>query len=484
MTALPYDVTADPTSRYYLGPRQASIPSGHQLRAEIAGQVDAETRRGWAGDLFGDPDSAVNRRYQQAVAGDTARLAEGLQVRQHGGPPSSAYDFMSHEDMNQLINTDAEPATVSAQSEKWVEIGNALAEFQSTFASAINGSTQSWHGAAAENARGFTADLARWVGEAGRGAQLAGNQQQIHSQTLNETQKQMAANPPTSFSMDGALANLQTITDPVAYAQESDAVWQDYENASAARDQAAQLMTDFDTTVGAATTTPVFGPPPTLTESGSPQQPPGAPPLPPPALPPPGRPRPEQEPPPPQWQERPWQPTRDPVSGTGDTTTAGADPDAGRQVLPGGRDPSGPGDRLAGAARTGPDTGYGPGAPGMSRSGPGAADPRGGSGGRTGSGAPGGGRSGGVGRYGGGAGTGGAGVRPDTAAGRSGAGGSKGFGGAMGAPGARGQGEDDKEHKSPAYLVDERNAEIFLPDGLVTPETIGELERPDRDVDQ
>ncbi len=110
--------------------------------------------------------------------------------------------------------------------------------------------------------------MARWLGRTAQGAVLTGRQQQIHSQTLNETQKQMAANPPVHFSLEEANATLQQITDPVQYAQAAGQAIATMEAQRAAREQAARLMKQFDDTIGEAVDMPYFTPPPKLATGG------------------------------------------------------------------------------------------------------------------------------------------------------------------------------------------------------------------------
>ncbi|WP_165436475.1 hypothetical protein [Amycolatopsis suaedae] len=488
MTVNPRDLTTDPASRYYVGPTQTWIPSGHQLRAEISARVGEQARGGWAESCLDDLlDSEVNQRYQETVEADSIRLADGLTLRDPGEPPFAHYDWMFHDDLDRLLNTDADPVAVSIQSEKWVEVGNALAGFQHTLAAAINRSEQEWRGPAGDAARAYTAGLARWVGEAGRGAQLAGNQQQIHSQALNEAQKQLADNPPVAFSLDDELNRLSEIDNPVTYWRSMNQVWQDYERAEAARERAVRVVTEFDATVATATTTPAFSPPPGVPGLAPPPTPPVVPPVtPPPVVPPPvvppgtppGTPPGSHPPrrPPGQWRDtRPGPGTgRFPQpAGPGDTTTpAGVRPDTGYR--PARSTSDGP---LPGTGRADPGAAAA-GSWGAGRSGPGGGMPGGTSAG-SGSGA---GRAGGMGTGAGGLSRGldGAGAARAGAAGGRGAGGQ--FGPFGGAPGAGGKGEEDKERKTPDYLIDERHAEVFLPDGTVTPETIGELKQPDREL--
>jgi hypothetical protein len=75
----------------------------------------------------------------------------------------------------------------------------------------------------------------------------------------------MAANPPVVFDAQQANAKLQGITDPVQYGQQFKADMDLYARQKAAQQQAARTMTQFDQTVGGASTTSQFPTPPPAT---------------------------------------------------------------------------------------------------------------------------------------------------------------------------------------------------------------------------
>ncbi|WP_329062595.1 hypothetical protein [Amycolatopsis sp. NBC_01480] len=285
-----YDATADPSSKYYVGPiKPDDVLSGDQIRAEATEQVDQEIKDGWLGPVV-DPkvrDQKIQELYQQHLDEAKQRLDEGLQIRQTGGAPHTVWANASHEQMQQAISQNADSATVAASSEEWVSVGNELAGHQQNLAQAINASTANWSGGGGDAAREHLANVGKWLGTTAQGATLSGRQQEIHSQTLNETQKAMAANPPVQFSVQDSNAKLQQITDPVAYAQQAQQAQTTYREQQAARGQAAQTMTRFDETIGSAVVTPQFPPPPKLAgssgggsasgQSGSPAGQPGSP---------------------------------------------------------------------------------------------------------------------------------------------------------------------------------------------------------------
>ncbi|HET6703654.1 hypothetical protein [Amycolatopsis sp.] len=262
-----YDVTADSSSKYYVGPLTSDkSPSGDQIREMATRQVDDEIRRGWLGPVV-DPvlrDQKIQDRYEQHLADAKHGLDEGLAMRETGGAPRTLWNNASHEQMNEAITQDANSATVAETSEEWVRVGNDLGTHQKTLASAITASTANWEGDAGDAVREHLAGVGKWLGATAQGATLAGRQQEIHSQALNETQRQMAANPPVQFDLQATNQRLMSMTDPVQYAAAAGEAMQTYRAQQAAREHAAQIMTQYDETIGGAVATPRFPAPPKL----------------------------------------------------------------------------------------------------------------------------------------------------------------------------------------------------------------------------
>ncbi|WP_020666317.1 PPE domain-containing protein [Amycolatopsis nigrescens] len=487
--------------RFSVGPTAHEILSGEQIRAEVEREVLGVGFFDKARKMF-NGDSDVQAEYEKRLNDDAARMTEGLQLREHGGVPYSLYANASHDQMKELLDGNANSATIAASSEKWIEIGNQLARFQSRTADTIAHSEPVWHGDAADAMRQFFAQLGQWSGDAARGAQLTGKQQQVQSQSLNETQKKMPE--PVPWSPREETAQLQQITDPVAYARAADAMngrWRMFESN---QQEAARLMTEFDRTLGQAAVVPAFPSPPQLggntfvppkPQSTGHTGPIDVPQIAPGRIDRPGTPgktavttvdvpgiapgqRPEiggHEPfrptAPGSGEPSPGDPADQPGSRREQTTTAGAAPvfDTTPGISALDRDPGrGPG------VSTGAGGTFGPGAP--------DGTPRTGSGGRSSSGSggsPAGGRAGGGALAGGRAtGTGSGAVPGHGAGGRAGAGASTGGkSGAGGVPfgplGGRGR-EEDKERERPSYLLEQDTTGIFESDEQVVPPVIGE----------
>jgi hypothetical protein len=267
-----YDVTADSSSPFYVGPVTTDHKSGDEIRNEVTSTVDNAfpAPGSWLGKLF-DPmkDPIVQSKYEDRIAAERDRLVEGMDMRSPGEAPKTMWENASHEQMVEIINSNADSAAVAVTSEEWVRLGNDLSEHQRAFGAAINDSLSNWEGEAGDAARKHLAEVAKWMGGTANGAVLTGRQQEIHSQSLNETQKAMAANPPVPFSAPEANARLARIADPMLYAMAFSMEMQTYHQHQAARDQAAQVMTRFDETMAGSATTPKFTAPPALARTAT-----------------------------------------------------------------------------------------------------------------------------------------------------------------------------------------------------------------------
>ncbi|WP_312871326.1 PPE domain-containing protein [Amycolatopsis acididurans] len=266
-----FDVTADPDSPYYVGPIGHDLLSGDDIRAEVTKQVDEDIAKGWLGDVVTPlaRDKEIQDRYEERIAKAREGLDEQIDVRDPGTPPTTMWENASHQQMIDAVTQDADSASVAVTSEEWVALGNELTEHQRNLASAIDDSLSDWQGSGGDAARQHLASVGQWLSSTAKGAKLTGRQQEIHSQALNETQKQMAANPPVQFDAQAANAQLQTITDPVRFAQQAQQYQQTQQEQEAARQQAARIMKQYDETIGGAITTPAFPAPPKLAAPGS-----------------------------------------------------------------------------------------------------------------------------------------------------------------------------------------------------------------------
>ncbi|HEX5494564.1 MAG TPA: hypothetical protein VFX70_08345 [Mycobacteriales bacterium] len=416
-------------------------------------------------------------------------LKQGLDLR--SAPPAAnvVYESIPHQTLYDSVTKGVSPSSVADVSDTWLQIGNKLTNLQDTVAQAIASTEVTWTGQAAEGARHSIAKLGNHSGQAGKSAQLAGVLTAQQSEALTNAKNSVPPPPTTPYNPQAAQQQLQTITDPIAFAKQATADHQAAAAQQASHQQAAHIVAQYDHTVSQTSASmPAFAPAPKVVKSGGPG------PTPVPTVPTPGGPPPVGSNPPgvpttpgPVGHQPGNQPT-DPGGntftppGTLTTTTSSFTPTAPvgtGMPLPG----TGlPGVGLPGSTGDGSFGSFGTNGPG----GFGGFGGFGGAGGSGGFGSAGSAGSGGVGGAGGtDSGSAGPGARSATGAGAGAAaeeaamsegstaarGASRGMG-AMGAGrGQRGQG--DAEHKRPSWLV-ETDEGIFGTDQMTAPPVIGE----------
>jgi hypothetical protein len=116
-------------------------------------------------------------------------------------------------------------------------------------------------------ARQFIAGVGQWIGEAGRGAQLAGTQAAKHSEALAAARN--ATPEPVPFDVDAANAELRTITNPIQLLNRYAAHMEAYAAQQAAQRRAAEVVSGYDTALAESATMPAFAPPPAMTGDAS-----------------------------------------------------------------------------------------------------------------------------------------------------------------------------------------------------------------------
>lgn len=189
-----------------------------------------------------------------AVAGADRRVAPI--------PAGALYENVDHPTLQSMVTNGVDPDQVGTLAEAWREAGTKLTQFQDDVTGAVNASRGEWQGVAGELARQFIAGVGSWIGEAGRGAQLAGTQAAKHSEALAAARNAMPE--PVPFDVDAANAELRTITNPVQllsrYAQHMEA----YAAQQAAQRRAAEVVTGYDTALAESAMMPAFAPPPAM----------------------------------------------------------------------------------------------------------------------------------------------------------------------------------------------------------------------------
>jgi hypothetical protein len=411
-------------------------------------------------------------------------LGQGLTYRPASTGSSTLAAGYDHPTLHEMVNA-AQPQSVNQVGEAWTRLGNRMMDFGNALAATANSSQARWQGQAGDAARTALTQLAGWSGQTGQGLQFTATNLRTQSDAAAAARTMP---DPVPYEPEVYYRRMLQTNDPAEWEAIAADAREQYSRHMAAWNEAIEKTNTYAEVLRSTDATmPAFAPPPTFGGSGGGDDfgtrppgggvnppgggvPPGG------GLPPGGGPGPIVPPgltPP---------PGTPPAGNPGGPRPPGGGP--GGPGVPGPGNPGGPGypGYPGGPGRPGGPGGPGrPGGPGGRPGGFGPGGPGGGAGGRGGFGpgagfGPGGGRglgADGVGGRGfGGAGVGG-GFGPGGSAGAAGAGAGRGVGvGGVPLAGAGAQGDEDREHKRPSFLVE--SEDVWGDGTLVAPPVIGE----------
>ncbi len=217
-------------------------------------------------------------RAELAVSGLIAKIAghdtiaprphESAGTRQAPMPEGVLYENIDHPTLKAMVTENVDPDQVGVLASAWQKAGAKLTQFQDDVTGAINSSRDDWQGAAGEAAREFMISVGRWIGDAGRGAELAGKQAAKHSEALAAAKNAMPE--PVSFDVDAANAELRQITDPITWLSRYADHMKAYAAQKAAQQRAAEVVATYDAALAESSTMPAFAPPPVMAGAGAP----------------------------------------------------------------------------------------------------------------------------------------------------------------------------------------------------------------------
>jgi hypothetical protein len=190
------------------------------------------------------------------------RRPAGADTRVAPMPAGVLYENVDHPTLKSMVTEGVDPDQVGTIASAWQTAGAKLTQFQDDVAGAINASRGEWQGVAGDLARQFIAGVGLWIGEAGRGAQLAGTQAARHSEALAAARNAMPE--PVPFDVNAANAELRGITDPVQLITRYAAHMEAYAAQQAAQRRAAEVVTAYDAALGDSAVMPAFAPPPSM----------------------------------------------------------------------------------------------------------------------------------------------------------------------------------------------------------------------------
>jgi hypothetical protein len=217
-------------------------------------------------------DGTVQGQVENETSKDAEILAQGVTTRSAPGIPNTHYMSYEHDALQTMVKDKVSPGVSQDMSDDWISLGNEMVEHQGFFVEAIGKSESEWRGTSGDKARQFIADVANYIGKAGQSAQLAGKQESLHSQALSSATNSMPE--PIPFNVDQANADLKSTTDPFSYITKYTSYMVTYQRSQAAHQEAADVVTAYDTSLSGASTMPAFDKPPQMAGS-TPPNPPG-----------------------------------------------------------------------------------------------------------------------------------------------------------------------------------------------------------------
>ncbi|NIJ14588.1 hypothetical protein FHU38_004989 [Saccharomonospora amisosensis] len=486
------DMPAEEVRNYLQSGQEPPPLSEAQIQRLPASQVEpylqARVNAGDAGifERFADHLRASSRADE--ISEQRIREGQSGDVEYMGGVPSPDGNYLGedHQRLKEYLAA-VDPAQVETYSDGYYDLHKLFQDLADALKESVGKSQQGWEGEAADQAHNYFTGLSTWADGNSQNAQLASDI--IHQESEAASTARNSMPEPVPFSWDTEMQRWGD--DPFNVVGNVSKSIETYNQSKQAHEQAAQVMTRYDTDLhDAGNKQPVFAEPPRFGEGGSGEV------------------------------NRPVPTVQQPGGGQGTNPSGyqgggvpgGSVPGGGGSgsFSPGGSTPGGSGSLPGGVS-----TGVGPMPSGTRPSGyrspsiPRSRVP--GGGGNTqgigampmpgmvpgGGGGAGGGGAGGFGRGGGGFGPGGgsgaagagpgaasgAGARPGGmpgagmpgGAGAAAAAGRGGMGGApMGGAGRGGQGGEDEEHQRPTYLVEGDPDEVFGTNERTAPPVIGE----------
>lgn len=201
---------------------------------------------------------AEQRARESATTGDTEYLP---------GLPASNADYRGeeHPQLKQYLE-EADPGQITEVSDGYHRVKQTLTEVSDILKRAVSNSQHHWEGDAAENARGFLTGLSGHAETNAGNAELASlalNDQAEAAQTAKSNMPE-----PVEFNLKSEIGNLFT-KNPFDMADNASAVWEKWGKHNEAKEQAAQVMTTYDSNAHqSASRQPMFAEPPEFNSQG------------------------------------------------------------------------------------------------------------------------------------------------------------------------------------------------------------------------
>ena len=195
-----------------------------------------------------------------------ARLAQAqsnVAMQRGPGLPNTLFDGYSQDELYNMFQENADPGAVQSQADAFKNVGNGLSDMADRIVQAMKTAQANWTGKAADSAMTTASGIVTWQGTLSGGSNAATQQVQTQSEALSAARAQVPK-PVSEPSAWGAIGH--------AFTEGPAAAYNNYENqkqaasdAKAAQVQAAQ---QYDGALDSTSAMPQFNQNPTSTTPG------------------------------------------------------------------------------------------------------------------------------------------------------------------------------------------------------------------------
>ncbi|NKQ53515.1 hypothetical protein HFP15_11545 [Amycolatopsis sp. K13G38] len=245
--------------------RQNMSPS--DLEAYLAGQVpQAGQDDNWldAGKNMAERVTALVGAVQQARSINQQNIRQAssgdVQYVQGLSPSNANYPAIPHDQLKTYVNTNMDPAQVGELSDAYHQMSSIFNNFATTLSSAVSKSQGEWEGEAADSARNYFTSLQKWADGNAQNSTLAS--EVVYQQSSAASTAKNTMPDPVPFSWTDEVKSWATSA-PWDLVSNVQASFDKQKQSQEAHDQAAQVMTNYDSGLySAASKQPVFAEPP------------------------------------------------------------------------------------------------------------------------------------------------------------------------------------------------------------------------------
>ena len=217
----------------------------------------------WVAQMQGksQSDKVGDQNIKASTTGRDVDYVQGLQ------PSSADYKGVDHAQLKQYLDTNLNVDQVSQVSDAYHSMHQVFDSFSTSMNEAVNKSKGTWEGSAADSAQAYFSSLGKWSDANSQNAKLASETIYEQGQAASTAKNSMPE--PIKFAWGDEFKSWAT-SNPFALADNVDKSLQKQKDSQAAHEQAAGVMSTYDSNLyTAASKQPAFAPPPAFTPSGT-----------------------------------------------------------------------------------------------------------------------------------------------------------------------------------------------------------------------